>query len=64
MEGFSAVVAARLANVGWHFDGELLARAVSLVRRRSDRPETLTDLDLMSICVEAYRKPETDHPVW
>lgn len=64
MEGITAVVAARLAKVGWDFEGELLARAVSLVRRRSDRPETLTDLDLMSICVEAYRKPETEHPVW
>ncbi len=53
-----ATLIERLAKVGWHFEGELLERAMALLHRRGKRPEHMSDIELMTLVVEAYRKPE------
>lgn len=49
----------RLARLGMHFDDEMLGRAEAIVDAHSERPESLHDIQLMSIAVEAYRRPES-----
>jgi hypothetical protein len=54
----------RLARLGMPFGDEQLGRAHSLVTRYGFVPEDLTDIQLMTICVEAYRKADSDLPMW
>ncbi|HEX9495649.1 MAG TPA: hypothetical protein VGA38_07805 [Candidatus Limnocylindria bacterium] len=54
----------RLARLGFRFGEEQLHRAHSLVTRYGFVPEELTDIQLMTICVEAYGHPDTDLPMW
>jgi hypothetical protein len=49
---------ARLDRLGMRFGDDQLGVAHGLVMRRGLRPEELTDLQLMTICVEAYRHPD------
>ena len=46
------------------FGDEQLRHAHSLVTRYGFVPEELTDIQLMTICVEAYRHPDADLPMW
>ncbi|MGH2500271.1 MAG: hypothetical protein ACRDF0_09310 [Candidatus Limnocylindria bacterium] len=64
MEKLLDAFAARLARLGLPMEGESLARALSLAFEHSDEPQLLHDLVFMTICVEAYRRPESDVPVW
>lgn len=54
----------RLARLGMRFGDEQLDRAHALVTRYGFVPEELTDIQLMTICVEAYGHPDTDLPMW
>ena len=54
----------RLARLGMRFGDEQLRHAQSLVTRYGFVPEELTDIQLMTICVEAYRHPDSDLPLW
>ena len=54
----------RLARLGMRFGDEQLGRAHALVTRYGFVPEELTDIQLMTICVEAYGHPDTDLPMW
>ncbi len=54
----------RLARLGMRFGDEQLRRAHDLVTRYGFVPEDLTDIQLMTICVEAYRRQDTDLPLW
>ena len=54
----------RLARLGMRFGNEQLGRAHALVTRYGFVPEELTDIQLMTICVEVYRRPDTDLPMW
>jgi hypothetical protein len=54
----------RLARLGMQFGDEQLGRAHTLVTRYGFVPEELTDIQLMTICVEAYRHPDSDLPMW
>jgi hypothetical protein len=46
------------------FGEEQLRHAWSLVTRYGFVPEELSDIQLMTICVEAYRRPDSDLPLW
>ncbi len=59
MTAFTEILRQRLARLGMHFEGEVLHRAEAIVDAHSERPESLHDIQLMSIAVEAYRKPES-----
>ncbi len=54
----------RMARLGMRFGDEQLAHARSLVTRYGFVPEELSDIQLMTICVEAYGKAERDLPMW
>jgi hypothetical protein len=54
----------RLARLGMRFGEEQLRHAWSLVTRYGFVPEDLSDIQLMTICVEAYRHPDSDLPLW
>ena len=60
MDGFRE----RLARLGMRFGDEQLARAHRLVTRYGFVPEELSDIQLMTICVEAYRSADVDLPAW
>jgi len=54
----------RLARLGMRFGDEQFGHAHSLATRYGFVPEELTDVQLMTICVEAYRRPDSDLPLW
>jgi hypothetical protein len=54
----------RMARLGMRFGVEQLGHARGLVSRYGFVPEELTDIQLMTICVEAYGHPDTDLPKW
>jgi len=54
----------RMARLGMRFGDEQLWHARTLVTRYGFVPEELTDIQLMTICVEAYGRPDTDLPKW
>ena len=47
-----------------HFEGERLEHAERIVHAHVPHHGSLTDLVLMTICVEAYRKNDVDLPAW
>ncbi|HET8570147.1 MAG TPA: hypothetical protein VFM93_14300 [Candidatus Limnocylindria bacterium] len=49
---------ARLRTLGFPFDDEALDRAVGLVARATETPHLVPDLTLMTVAVEAYRRPD------
>lgn len=57
-------LAKRLARLGMHFEGERLARAERIVHLHAPHHASLSDLVLMTICVEAYRTSDVDLPAW
>jgi hypothetical protein len=57
-------LARRLARLGMHFEGDRLDAAERIVRLHAPHHTSLTDLVLMTICVEAYRKADVDLPAW
>jgi hypothetical protein len=57
-------LAKRLARMGMHFEGERLDHAERIVQAHVPHHASLTDLVLMTICVEAYRKSDVDLPAW
>ena len=54
----------RMARLGMRFGEEQLEHARALVTRYGFVPEDLSDIQLMTICVEAYGRPDTDLPLW
>ena len=54
----------RLARLGMPFGEDQLRHAHALVTRYGFVPEELSDVQLMTICVEAYRHPDADLPAW
>jgi hypothetical protein len=54
----------RMARLGMRFGDEQLGRARALVTRYGFVPEELSDIQLMTICVEAYGHSDTDLPKW
>ena len=54
----------RMARLGMRFGDEQLGHARALVTRYGFVPEDLSDIQLMTICVEAYGHPDTDLPMW
>ena len=54
----------RLARLGMRFRDDQLHHAHALVTRYGFDPEELSDIQLMTICVEAYRHPDADLPLW
>ncbi len=57
-------LAKRLARLGMHFEGERLDHAERIVHLHAANHTSLSDLVLMTICVEAYRKGDVDLPAW
>ncbi|HEV2250716.1 MAG TPA: hypothetical protein VGT60_09435 [Candidatus Limnocylindria bacterium] len=57
-------LARRLAGLGMPFEGERLDHAERIVRLHAPHHDSLTDLVLMTICVEAYRTTDVDLPAW
>ncbi|HLZ47884.1 MAG TPA: hypothetical protein VKR80_04465 [Candidatus Limnocylindria bacterium] len=57
-------LARRLARLGMHFEGERLDAAERIVHQHAPHHGSLTDLVLMTICVEAYRRSDVDLPAW
>ncbi len=57
-------LARRLARTGMPMAGETLTRAAELLHMRDAELERMTDLQLMTICVGAYRRPDSDLPAW
>ncbi|MDQ6859055.1 MAG: hypothetical protein M3Z65_08685 [Chloroflexota bacterium] len=47
-----------------HFEGERLDHAERIVHLHTANHLSLSDLVLMTICVEAYRKGDVDLPAW
>ena len=54
----------RLARLGMRFGDEQLRYAHALVTRYGFVADELSDIQLMTICVEAYRHPDADLPLW
>ena len=50
----------RLAALGMHLDAERMDRAVSIVRSHGAHPNEISDMALLSICVEAYRHKDRE----
>jgi hypothetical protein len=44
--------------------GDTLSRAAELLRAHDADLERWTDLYLLTVCVAAYRRPESDLPAW
>jgi hypothetical protein len=57
-------LAKRLARLGMHLEGDRLDHAERIVHLHAPHHGSLTDLVLMTICVEAYRKSDVDLPAW
>ena len=57
-------LAERLQRFGMPFGEEQLAVAEELVASRGFVPDELSDVVLMTICVEAYGSPDHDRPAW
>ena len=57
-------LARRLARLGMPFEGERLDHAERIVGLHAPHHATLSDLVLMTICVEAYRKSDLELPAW
>ena len=57
-------LAKRLTRLGMHFEGERLDRAERIVHAHASHHGSLSDLVLMTICVEAYRTTDVDLPAW
>ena len=57
-------LAKRLARLGMHFEGERLEHAERIVQLHAPHHGSLTDLVLMTICVEAYGHADRDLPMW
>ncbi len=57
-------LAKRLARLGMHFEGERLEHAERIVQAHAPHHGSLTDLFLLTICVEAYRTNDVDLPAW
>lgn len=51
----------RLDSLGCVLDAPQLARAHEIMRNHGVAHETLTDLSLLTLTVEAYRHPESKH---
>ena len=47
-----------------HFEGERLEHAEQIVQLHAPHHGSLSDLVLMTICVEAYRTGDVDLPAW
>jgi len=54
----------RLARLGMPFGDEQLGHAQALVARYGFVPDDLSDIQLMTICVEAYGHEDSDLPMW
>ena len=50
----------RLAALGMRLDAERMGRAVAIVRAHGAHPSEISDMALLSICVEAYRHAEQE----
>ncbi len=50
----------RLAALGMRLDAERMGRAVAIVRAHGAHPDEISDMALLSICVEAYRHHEKE----
>ncbi len=50
----------RLMSLGMHLEGERLDRAAQIVRAHGADAEEISDMALLSICVEAYRHKEKE----
>ena len=50
----------RLDRLGMKFEGERLARAAAIVRAHGADTARISDMALLSICVEAYRHAEKE----
>jgi hypothetical protein len=50
----------RLDRLGMRFEGERLARAAAIVRAHGADTREISDMALLSICVEAYRHTEKE----
>ena len=57
-------LARRLAGLGMPFEGERLDAAERIVHLHVPHHGSLSDLVLMTICVEAYGTPDHDRPAW
>ena len=57
-------LARRLAKLGMHFEGERLEHAERIVHAHVPHHASLSDLVLMTICVEAYRTSDVELPAW
>ena len=57
-------LARRLTRLGMAFEGERLDRAERIVQLHAPGHGSLSDLVLMTICVEAYRSADVDLPAW
>ena len=50
----------RLSALGMHLDSERMDRAVAIVRAHGQHPNEISDMALLSICVEAYRHADRE----
>jgi len=50
----------RLDRLGMRLEGDRLSRAAAIVRAHGASAEEISDMALLSICVEAYRHPEKE----
>ena len=64
MKFTTEALSARLARAGMPMAGETLTRAAELLHAHDADLERWTDLYLMTVCVAAYRRPESDLPAW
>ncbi len=55
---------ARLARLGLNFDADHLGRARRLLAAYGVDPALLSDIVLMTVCVEAYRSEDSPAPIW
>lgn len=54
-----AILSQRLMSLGMRLDGDRLDRAARIVKAHGGAEE-MSDMALLSICVEAYRHPEKE----
>ncbi len=50
----------RLSALGMKLDQERMGRAVAIVRAHGAHPDEISDMALLSICVEAYRQKDKE----
>lgn len=50
----------RLISLGMRLEGDRLDRAAAIVRAHGANAEEISDMALLSICVEAYRHAEKE----